>query len=216
MEEHAVRIDDQPISATFFGENRWLTHFITPNALEVQSLHRDLVNGIGDSRGRIVALWKWVATLKYVDQVKGTTRIAGRTSLQRDLWLDPTTTIHVGRGNCATKSFLLCSLLRNELPVDAVYCVMGNLYCPTGAPKNADCAGGHAWINVMLEREYIMEATMPVTPLVPKGSAERYEAVHYFNDEIVFAVEGRTQMVPYAAAYSNWLSKYLSQSIINA
>jgi len=204
-----VPIDDQPIDATWFGEARWLTGFITPDALEVQDLFKHITEGIEDARDRITACWKWVASnIRYVKFVNGKTWIAGKVSVQKDLWLDPTTTIHVGKGNCAVKSFLLASLLRNELEPEQVYCVLGNLH--NGRP------GGHAWIKLNLDDgEFYMESTMPTAPaMVPTIAAKRYEAVHYFNDENVFAVEGRTQLVPFTACYSDWLSSYLHWAYI--
>ena len=204
-----IPIDDQPIEATWFGEGRWLTGFITPDALEVQELHRRLTEGITDTRDRITACWKWVASqVRYVKYVKGKTWIAGKVSVQNDLWLDPTSSIHVRQGNCATKSFLLSSLLRNELPADQVYCVLGNLY--NGKP------GGHAWLNLKLDGEdYTMESTTPtVPPLVASRLTTRYEAVHYFNDAEVLAVGGKTQLVPFTDVYSTWLSDYLNWAYI--
>ena len=204
-----ITIDNQPIAATFFREGRWLTSFITPNALDVQKLYQQLTKGIQGSRERITACWQWVASqVKYVEFVKGKTWIGGKVSVQDDLWLDPTSTIHIRQGNCAVKSFLLTSLLRNELPVDQVYCTLGNLY-------NGK-AGGHAWVTVRLDgEEFTMEATTPkVPPLVASYLTTRYEAVHYFNDEVVLAIEGKTQLVPFMAVYSSWLSDYLNWAYI--
>jgi len=204
-----IPIDDQPIDATWFGEARWLTDFVTPDALEVQELFKEITAGIENTRDRLTACWQWVASqIKYVRFVTGKTWIGGKTSVQQDLWLDPTTTIQVGKGNCAVKSFLLASLLRNELPSDHVYVALGNLY--NGS------AGGHAWIKLVLDDgEYYMESTMPTAPpMVPATSAQRYEAVHFFNDEKVLAVEGRTQLVPFTACYSDWLSSYLHWAFI--
>jgi len=211
MYDLIVPIDNQPIDATFFGEGRWLTNFITPNALGVQALFHDLTKGIADSRSRIIACWQWVASnIRYVTFVRGKTQIGDKVSVQNDLWLDPTTTIQVAQGNCAVKSFLLTSLLRNELPEDAVYCVLGNLH--NGKP------GGHAWVKLTLNNDdFYMESTMPTAPpLVPVNVAQRYEAVHFFNDQKVFAIEGKTQLVPFALCYSTWLQDYLDWSYIES
>ena len=205
----AVLINDQPVAATFFGEGRWLTQFITPDAQEIQELHQELTKDVTGVREKLTALWKWVASeVKYVKFVKGKVQVAGKVSVQNDLWLDPTSTIHVRKGNCATKSFLLCSLLRNTLPENQIYCSLGNLY--NGG------AGGHAWITCILEgEEYTMESTVPVVPpLVPSRMTTKYEAVHYFNDKLVLAVEGRTQLMPYAEVFSTWLSDYLNWAYI--
>lgn len=204
-----IAINDQPIAASFFGEGRWLTDFITPKASDVQDLYKAITSGIADATGRITACWKWVANqVKYVQFVKGKIWIAGQWSVQNDLWTYPSMTIHTKIGNCAVKSFLLTSLLRNELPASEIYCSLGNLY--NGKP------GGHAWVALKLpEGEYIMESTVPTAPaMVSAEKAKRYESVHYFNDEEVYAVEGKTQLMPMAACYSSWLSEYLNWAYI--
>ena len=75
--ERLIPIDDQPMDASFFGEARRLTEFITPNALDVQELYKKLTNGINDPTDRITACWKWVASrVKYVEFVKGQSSMA--------------------------------------------------------------------------------------------------------------------------------------------
>ena len=204
-----IAMDDQPIDASFFGEVRRLTDFITPAALEVQTLYEDLTEGVTGTRDKILACWKWVASqVKYVRFVKGKLWINGIASVQNDLWTLPETTIRTQVGNCAVKSFLLTSLLRNALPPEQVCCALGNLY-------NGK-AGGHAWVKLNLDdEEFVMESTMPTAPpMVPVSAAKRYEAVHYFNDENVQAVEGMTQLVPFTACYSDWLREYLHWAYI--
>ena len=206
-----VPIDDQPIDAAFFNEGRWLTDFITPDAFNVSELYKKLTEGIDTTTNRITACWKWVASqVKYVKFVKGKIWINGKTSVQKDLWILPELTIHTRVGNCAVKSFLLTSLLRNELSPDEVYCALGNLY--NGKP------GGHAWVALRdYGEEYVMESTQPTAPaMVPASTAKRYEAVHYFNDAQIYAVEGKTQMTPMAACFSTWLSDYLNWAYIEA
>jgi hypothetical protein len=211
MDEQVIPIDNQPMDATFFGEVRRLTDFITPNALEVQELHKEITNGIANPIDRITACWEWVANqVKYVKFVRGKLWIGNKVSIQNDLWPQPETTIQTKVGNCAVKSFLLTSLLRNELPPDQIHCALGNLY--NGKP------GGHAWVSLNLAgQEHIMESTTPTAPpLVLASIAKRYEAVHYFNDTEVLAVEGKTQMIPMAACYSTWLNDYLNWAYIKA
>lgn len=209
MENEVIIIDDQPIAASFFGEGRWLTDFITPEASDVQELFKQITRGISDSTNRITACWKWVASLvRYVPSVRGKLIINGKSSVQNDFWSSPSMTIHTHLGNCATKSFLLTSLLRNELSSDQVYCAMGNLY--NGKP------GGHAWVALNLPQgEQVMETTVPTAPaMAPASAAKRYETVHYFNDKAVYAVEGKTQLLPMATCYSTWLSDYLNWAFI--
>jgi hypothetical protein len=208
--ENVTQINDQPIAASFFGEGRWLTDFITPDEPDVRELYSSVTRGLADPVDRIIALRNWVANrVRYVQFVRGHLWINGKSAIQNDLWTSPSLTIQTKVGNCAVKSFLLTSLLRNELPADRVYCTMGNLY--NGKP------GGHAWVTVKNGDEQIMETTVPSAPaMVPAAVATRYESVHYFNDKEVYAVPGRTQLVPMAAVYSTWLERYLKWAYIEA
>jgi len=208
-EKAAVPIDDQPIAAGFWGQGSWLTDFITPDAFDISDLYKQITEGITDSNEKILACWRWVASqVKYVKFVRGRIWINGRSAVQNDYWPPPSLTIQTRVGNCASKSFLLTSLLRNLLSADEVYCVLGNLY-------NGK-AGGHAWVKLNLDDgEHYMESTMPTAPpMVPATAAQRYEAVHYFNDEKVLAIEGRTVLTPFTACYSEWLRSYLHWAYI--
>jgi len=205
----ATLIDDQPISATFFGEGRWLTDFVTPNALDIQALHKDITEGLDTLDERLVALHDWVAcNIKYTRFVKGKLWVGGKSSAQDDLWSMPSITARVKIGNCANMSFLLASLVRNELPANQVYCVLGNLY--NGKP------GGHCWVQARLRgADYIMESTRAdAPPMVPVTAADRYEVVHLFNDQEAYAIEGKTVMEPFTMCYSTWLRDYLDWAYI--
>lgn len=208
--DQAIAMDNQPISATFFGEGKWLTDFITPDELEIQRLYERLTKDIDSLEERIAACRNWVASeIRYKRFISGKLWIEGKSSVQTDLWNLPSITARIGVGNCANMSFLLTSLLRNELSPGQISCVLGNLY--NGKP------GGHAWVQVKLGgREYIMESTMLDAPLfVPAESVDRYEAVHLFNDKDLYAIEGRTVLEPFTACFSTWLSDYLSWAYIN-
>ena len=206
----ATVIDDQPISATFFGEGRWLTDFITPNALDIKELYRDLTKEIATLEDKIATLHNWVASqIRYTRFVKGRLWIEGKSSIQDDLWNMPSITARIKVGNCVNKAFLMTSLLRQTMPLSQVHCVLGNLY--NGKP------GGHAWVQAKLgEQDYIIETTRADVPsLIPAFSADRYETVHLFNDEVSYAIEGRTMMEPMTACFSTWLSDYLNWAYIN-
>ena len=96
-----IGIDNQPISATFFGEGKWLTDFITPEALEIQELYKGLTRDLTGLEDKLVACQRWVAQeVKYVSFVRGKLQIAGRTSIQNDLWNPPSITAKVRVGNC--------------------------------------------------------------------------------------------------------------------
>ena len=204
-----ITIDDQPISATFFGEGRWLSSFVTPNSLEVQTLHQELTRDIDELEDRIIACWNWVASrVNYTKFVKGKIWVNGHSSVQTDYWQTPSQLIRTRIGNCANKAFLLASLLRNELPATEVHAVLGNLY--NGR------AGGHAWVQANLGgMDYIIESTRPDgPPLIRAINADRYEAVHLFNDQEVHSIEGRTVMEPFTACFSTWLKDYLDWAYI--
>ncbi len=209
--ESRIRIDDQPIEASFFRQGHWLTEYITPDALEVKSLYKQLTANKILPQEKINACHRWVSQqIRYKPFISGRLSIEGKNSVQRDLWMMPSLTKNVGVGNCANKAFLLTSLLRNDLSPSDVHCVLGNLY-------NGK-AGGHAWVEVKMNgRNYISESTRPDVPaLVLASVADRYEPVHYFNDKECYAVEGRTVMEPFTAVpmYSTWLKDYLDFAYI--
>jgi hypothetical protein len=204
-----MQVDDQPISSTFYHEGKWLSDFITPSALEVETLHDGLTEGIIDLDKRIANCWYWVAKqVKYKPFISGSMTIECKTSYQNDLWMEPSLTKKVKVGNCANKSFLLTSLIRRDLPSNQVYCVLGNLY-------NGK-AGGHAWVQVKLNGEdYIVESTRSDIPVFVRADvAGRYEAIHFFNDETIFAVPGKTALQPFSRCYSTWLKDYLDWAYI--
>jgi len=199
-----IHTDDQPMASTFFGEGKWLTEFITPNNLEVQELYCHLTENLKELDDKVQACWAWVASqVKYRDFVKGKIWVGGKVSIQDDLWMDPSMVIRTKVGNCVNKSFLLTSLLRNEMYDTQVYCVLGNLY--NGKP------GGHSWCLATINgQDYILESTRPdIPPMIAVSKLDRYEAVHLFNDKEVYTIEGRSVLTPFAARYSTWLKSYL-------
>ena len=205
---NAIKIDDQPISATFFGEGKWLSDFVTPNEPDVILLYRQIAADMS-SGDAIIACWNWVANqVKYKNFIQAAITVEGKTSYQDDFWQSPAVCSKTHVGNCANKAFLLTSLLRNTLPQNEVYCVLGNLYNGHGA--------GHAWVETVINGEnYIVEATRNDVPMTRAIDTDRYEAVHYFNDKEMYAVPGKTVMTPFQACYSSWLKDYIDWSYIN-
>lgn len=206
-----IPMDNQPISASFFGEGTWLNDFITPQALEVQKLYKKLTQDLSDVTEIVAACHRWVAgQVKYVKFVRGKIWIEGKSSEQSDLWSLPSITAKIQVGNCANKAFLLTSLLRNAMPTSDVHCVLGNLYNGIG--------GGHAWTEISIDNvSFVVESTQPsAPPLISCIQATRYEPVHYFNDRELFTVPGKTVMTPMTACYSQWLKSYLDWAYIES
>lgn len=208
-----IRIDNQPIAATFFHHSRWITDFVTPNDLEIQELAQEIweISECKNNHEKINAVHYWVSTqVKYVRFVKGRVSIGGRVSIIKDLWNMPAVTALARVGNCANKSFLGASLLRTFLPDNSVYVILGNLY------NNSGVGQGHAWVEVRQGgRPYTMELTCPtVCPMIPAELPSSYEPVHIFNDKEVWAYDGRTVMKPYANCASTWLSDYLDHTYV--
>jgi hypothetical protein len=203
MINDAIIIDDQPISANFFGAGSWLTSYITPESPDVKMLYNQITAGAISAEDKTTACWDWVANeVKYRSFIKATINIEGKSSRQDDYWQMPNLCIHTQIGNCANKAFLLTSLLRNHIDSEHVYCVLGNLY-------NGH-ASGHAWVEAIENgADVIIEATRGDVPIVPARQATRYEAIHYFNDKKVLMVPGKTELRPIEACYSTWLHDYL-------
>jgi len=204
-----VPIDDQPIAAGFFGEGRWLSDFVTPNQPDILMLYQQLTQGLRTQEERITACWDFAANeIKYKSFITAEIRVEGIHSVQEDFWQSPSMVSKTHVGNCANKAFLLTSLLRNELSPDQVYCVLGNL-------RNGH-QQGHAWVQTNIGgREYIVEATRNDVPLLDVVNADRYQPVHYFNDQVILAVPGRTVMTPFEACYSSWLKDYIDFHYVN-
>ena len=88
--------------------------------------------------------------------------------------------------NCANRSFLLASLLKNELPVlGQVYCVMGNL--------SNNSAGSHAWVQAQIDGKlYILEATITdkARAIIPVACLDIYRGEVYFDEDTVYTNDG--------------------------
>ncbi|MDD5229719.1 MAG: transglutaminase family protein [Candidatus Marinimicrobia bacterium] len=206
---NAILMDDQPISASFFNEGRWLTDFVTPEAPDIIMLHDSINKNSVTLEDKAIAAWDWVANeVRYKSFISARINVEGVASAQNDFWQTPSMCSHTHVGNCVNKAFLLTSLLRRDFPDTDVYCVLGNLY-------NGHAAG-HAWVEAAIDgKTYILEATRNDVPLLPVEKGDRYEPVHYVNDKKVLVVPDRTVITPFQACYSSWLKDYLDWTYIN-
>lgn len=212
MEPNAYLIDDQAVEPNFFGESRWLTSYITPYEPDIEVLYNQITNDCVTTEDKIEACWDWVAhNVKYRPFVKASINVGGKVSKQSDYWQLPSQCIQTRVGNCANMAFLVTSLLRYGLPDEDIHCVFGNLH-------NNGSIEGHAWVewSAYDGQDYIIEATRGDVPMVLATAKDRYEAIHYFDENEVYAVPGRTVMMPFSASYSEWLKDYLSFDYIDA
>jgi len=179
-----VKADDQPIISRPFHDSVWLTSFITPQNPDVLLKYQELIEGIQNSRDRVIALWQYVANMRYQPTVSARVSLNGNVIAEPDTWLFPSETMQVNVANCANRSFLLASLLKNELTLpDQVYCSLGYL--------NLDGVGAHAWVIADISgEEYILETTQPrlESAFVPASVALAYDQVIAFDEKSVYTV----------------------------
>lgn len=180
-----VKADNQPIISRPLHDSVWLTSLITPDNPDVMLKYQELTRGLESTEDRITALWRYVANLPYRETVRARITVNGRTVGQQDTWLFPSETIQVRVSNCANRSFLLTSLLKNELPVDSnIYCMLGHL--------NIDGIGAHAWSMLNISGiDYILETTQPrlERAFIPVSLAGAYDAVVAFDEKTVYTVD---------------------------
>jgi hypothetical protein len=97
-----------------------------------------------------------------------------------DYWAEPWETLEARAGDCDDKSILLCSLLRNYIPADQVYCAFGIWSI------NGDSTG-HMWVVTVDENgdDRIIESTAGPE----KKTKGRYIIHGIFNDQYAFATD---------------------------
>ncbi|MCD6362137.1 MAG: hypothetical protein J7M38_14865 [Armatimonadetes bacterium] len=208
----SIPYDNQPIggkhsAATILGETKLLTDWITPSVIEIQNKYDELTRGLSSIEDKIKACLRYVSSFPYVQFIRVSANVAGKVFVQPDAWLEPSQVIHAPRTNCANRTYLLASLLRQELPAENVYACLGNL--------NVDGQDGHAWGYVRLGgRDYILETTNPRTrdKLIPVETVGNlYEDVIYFNDAGVRVIPDKQVREPFSVCFNciPFLSEYV-------
>ena len=109
-----------------------------------------------------------------------------------DYWAQPFETLALEAGDCDDKAILLCSILRNYMPAEKVFCAIGTWR------HNGD-EEGHMWVVTEGNRkDRTIEATAP-PGRTPSGT---YRLSAIFNDEYAFAFPGAMQefgLLPFEA-----------------
>lgn len=176
--------DNQPISARWGGAD-WITDFCTPKNPTVQLQYRALTNGLSKDEDIINSVWYYISHQPYVPLMKSTLNSVGESKTNKDTWFFPSEAIVLAKGNCANKSFVTASILKNHFPtLGQVYVVVGDLHMGQ--------VGAHAWVELNLPGgSYILETTQPAAgkALFPKARADAYEAKAYFDEQHVYTVK---------------------------
>lgn len=208
--DYSQPADNQPIRASIFNETRLLTSWITPDAIQIQNTYDKLINGLQSPEDKIKACLGYVSSFPYTRFIRAVANIAGKTFVQNDCWLQPAEAIYSPKLNCVNKTFLLASLLRQELPAESVWACLGNL--------NSDSQDGHAFGYIRLDKDYILETTNPkvrdkLIPIETVGNI--YEDIVYVNDVGVRAIPERKIREPFSACYNclPFLSDYLARNL---
>jgi hypothetical protein len=185
-----LKADNQPVDTRAGHDAVWITDFITPNNPDVILKYRALTQGQTDPNDIAYSLWHYISHQPYVPLVSSKLSAAGRTFHQKDTWFYPAESIQLGIGNCANKSFVLASLLKNYWKAPGqVYCVVGNI--------KLDGIGSHAWVELNSGRgSYILETTQPNIShaIIPKNVVDAYEGMVYFDDESVYTTGDRVSV----------------------
>ncbi len=208
--DSAVLVEDQPIggagAATLMHESRWLTDWIQPDSLEVQTEHDRLVQGLGSNWDKALSLFGRVLDIPYTPAVRVKVSVDGKTFVQNDAWLEPGQALKAQTSlNCANRAFLLASLLRRDYPAAKVWAVFGNL--------KVDGLGGHAWVLLRERQDYILETTSPRIR-TPITNSDAHEGVVYFNDQEVRMVPETQLKQPFSACWCvPFLEDYLNRAL---
>jgi len=212
--DYSESADNQPIgghsAATLFGETKLLTSWITPDSIDIQNKYDQLTSGLNSIEDKVKVCLAYVSDIPYTQFVKVSANVAGKRFVQPDAWLEPSQALYVSRLNCANKTYLLASLLRQELPPESVWACLGNL--------NSDHQDGHAFGYIRLNKDYILETTNPKVrdKLISIESVGNiYEDIVYVNDVGVRAIPERKIREPFSACYRclPFLSDYLDRQL---
>jgi hypothetical protein len=97
-----------------------------------------------------------------------------------DYWTTPAEILEVQAGDCDDKAILLCSILRNYLPPDQVFCAFGLWSVDAGI-------SGHMW--VVTEGEDGEDRVIESTAGPGRKTRGRYVLHGMFNDKYAFSTD---------------------------
>lgn len=184
MMPNMLAADDQPIVSRPLGDAIWITSLITPDNPDVQLKYDELAGDLNSTEDIATALWRYVSSFRYNELIASAIIAGGVSSRERDTWFYPSEAMRMKISNCANRSFLMASLLKNDPYSTNTMCVMGTI--------KLDGIGGHAWVTTNINgRDYIIETTQPnlSRALIPVDMADAYQPMVAFDDKNVYAFE---------------------------
>jgi len=158
------RYEDLKANVRYDNEYHSIRELVQPDYWDVRDVARVLIEAPD-----FIA-----ATQEFVDRFTTYQRELG------DYWAIPGEMMAARAGDCDDKAILLCSILRNYLPPNEVYCAVG-LWTQGGKTD------GHMWVITKGEggQDRIVEAT--AHPSKPVRGKYTLEAI--FNDQYTFATD---------------------------
>jgi len=204
--------DNQAVIARPGGEAIWITDIITPKNPDVMLLYDSLTHGVHTQIEKIISCWQYVASIPYKEIVNSKLIVQGKSYTEKDTWLYPAEVIRLAPvANCANKSFLLTSLLRNELSAESVRCALGHI--------TFDGIGAHAWVCMDIpEGSFVLETTVDnlEKALLPLNRADAYDPIIYFNDEGVTTLsDSQILEEHFGFCAVKWLKEYICERCLS-
>jgi hypothetical protein len=183
-------LDDLILCVGYPGEQHSIKEFVTPNQVMVKETYE----AIGADAWQC---WNWVCrNIKYPAK-RGrmfdyhTLNAFGMRLLKSsgEFFQLPYQSLLVGIGDCADKSAVLASMLRNFMDAGSVYVSMGTF---SGDDGDID----HAWVTIMVDGDwYILETTLPTArDWKPVSELPEYTAVLHANDQNIMSKEDLTNL----------------------
>jgi hypothetical protein len=203
--------DNQAVSVRPGGAAIWLTDIITPNNPDVMLLYNKLTDGLNSQIEKVIACWRYVSAIPYRETVSTRFTIQGKSYSESDTWLYPGEVIRLAPvANCANKSFLMASLLLNEMPESSVKCALGHI--------TLDGIGAHAWVTAELNsRNYIIETTtnQQDRAFMPIEKADAYDPIIVFNNKGVQAISNSDILNEHLGFCAvEWLRDYVCERCV--
>jgi len=190
----------QPVATPFnkiifedklFGQPAELVSWITPDAISVQRVAKDLKQDTDEETIR--AVYAWMENDYHYVMDTSITFLNGKISVyavNSDYWQMPVLSLAIMSqnngfyGDCEDGSFLMLSILRA--------CGVENVWCEIGTVSLNSGVYGHAWLiwEQGFGKKYLIETTLGSPELRLKNIPSFYSPSYKFNEEKVYKFIG--------------------------